>query len=109
MRIGIEAHQKSYRDYPVSTENPTLSLANLVDTLGQQFLWLPMTSRGKGINDGNSHFADMSTRSASEICGLRISDVRLKALLPLRDEAYAHPTQVRFTDGRGRECLCLWQ
>jgi hypothetical protein len=48
VRIGIEAYRKTYRDYPVSTEYPTLSLANMVDTLGQQFIWIPMTSLGKG-------------------------------------------------------------
>lgn len=52
LRVGIEAYQKDYRDYPVSTEYPTLSLANLVDTLGQQFLWLPMISRGAGVARG---------------------------------------------------------
>lgn len=57
-RLGIEAYRKSYRDYPVSTEYPTLSLANLVDTLGQQFLWLPMTSRGTGLAQGVELFGE---------------------------------------------------
>lgn len=48
LNLGIEAYDKIYRDYPVSTEYPTLSLANMVDTLGQQFIWIPMTSMGKG-------------------------------------------------------------
>src|SRR6202012_4853127 len=51
-KLGIEAYQKSYRDYPVSTEYPTLSVANMVDTLGQQFLWIPLTSGGTGITRG---------------------------------------------------------
>jgi hypothetical protein len=50
--IGIEAYQKNYSDYPVSTEYPSLSLANMVDTLGQEFIWLPMVSRGSGITRG---------------------------------------------------------
>jgi len=50
--IGIEAYRKTYRDYPVSTEYPTLSLANIVDTLGQQFIWIPMVSLGKGETYG---------------------------------------------------------
>lgn len=50
--LGVEAYQKNYRDYPVSTEYPSLSLANMVDTLGQEFIWIPMTSRGSGIARG---------------------------------------------------------
>ena len=57
-RVGLEAYQKKYRDYPVSTEYPTLSLANLVDTLGQQFLWLPMASRGTGLARGVELFGE---------------------------------------------------
>jgi hypothetical protein len=57
-RLGVEAYQKNYRDYPVSTEYPTISLANLVDTLGQQFLWLPMTSQGTGIVRGVELFGE---------------------------------------------------
>jgi hypothetical protein len=47
-RIGIEAYQKDYRRYPVSTEYPSLSLANMADDLGTQILWLPLTSQGTG-------------------------------------------------------------
>ncbi len=47
-RIGIEAYQKNYRDYPVSTQYPSLSLANMVDDLGTQISWLPLTSEGAG-------------------------------------------------------------
>ena len=57
-KAGIEAYQKVYRDYPVSTEYPSLSLANLVDTLGQQFLWLPMTSHGEGVARGIELFGE---------------------------------------------------
>lgn len=54
--IGIESYRKNYSDYPVSTEYPSLSLANMVDTLGQQFIWIPMTSRGRGRAYGMSLF-----------------------------------------------------
>ncbi|WP_158615286.1 TonB-dependent siderophore receptor [Acidipila sp. EB88] len=50
--LRVEAYRKDYRDYPVSTEFPQLSLANMVDTLGQQFIWLPMVSRGRGVAQG---------------------------------------------------------
>jgi len=48
LRLGIEAYEKNYRDYPVSSQFPTLSLANMVDDLGQQILWIPLVSRGTG-------------------------------------------------------------
>jgi hypothetical protein len=50
--IGIEAYQKDYSGYPVSTEYPSLSLANMVDTLGQEFIWIPLTSAGNGLTRG---------------------------------------------------------
>jgi len=65
-KMGLEIYQKNYHNYPVSTEYPTLSLANMVDTLGQQFLWIPLTSQGTGVTRGaelfgqahlGSHFA----------------------------------------------------
>jgi outer membrane receptor protein involved in Fe transport len=51
-QLSIEAYQKNYSNYPVSKQYPEMSLANLVDTLGQEFLWLPMTSQGRGITKG---------------------------------------------------------
>lgn len=47
-KLTIQGYRKEYWSYPVSSEYPTLSLANMVDTLGQEFLWLPMKSLGKG-------------------------------------------------------------
>ena len=52
LTLGAEAYNKEYRNYPVSTEYPTLSLANMVDTLGQQFVWIPFTSLGRGHTYG---------------------------------------------------------
>ena len=62
-RIGIEAYRKNYRDYPVSSEYPTLSLANTVDTLGALFLWMPMTSRGSGLAEGIELFGNIRAGS----------------------------------------------
>jgi hypothetical protein len=52
LKVKVESYQKIYYNYPVSTEYPSLSLANLVDNLGQQMIWLPLTSRGKGFAEG---------------------------------------------------------
>jgi hypothetical protein len=59
--VKIEGFRKDYRDYPVSSEYPTLSLANMVDTLGQEFIWIPMVSAGGGRAagielSGETHF-----------------------------------------------------
>jgi hypothetical protein len=51
-KIGIEAYQKNYRDYPVSTQYPSLSLANMVDDLGEEIVWLPLASQGTGVARG---------------------------------------------------------
>ena len=44
--LDIDAYEKHYRREPVSTEYPQLMLSNMVDTLGQGFVWLPLTSAG---------------------------------------------------------------
>jgi hypothetical protein len=50
--IAVEAYQKKYADYPVSAEYPSLSLANMVDTLGEEFVWIPLTGGGEGLTRG---------------------------------------------------------
>lgn len=52
LHIGLEAYQKNYRDYPASSQFPSLSLANMVDDLGQEILWIPLVSRGTGLARG---------------------------------------------------------
>jgi outer membrane receptor protein involved in Fe transport len=61
--ISTEAYRKRYWNEPVSTEYPSLMLANMVDTLGQQFVWLPLRTGGKGHSQGielsiRAHAAD---------------------------------------------------
>lgn len=50
--VGLQAYHKAYSNEPVSTEYQTLMLANMVDTLGQQFIWLPLASTGHGRAEG---------------------------------------------------------
>jgi hypothetical protein len=50
--VRLEAYRKLYRDEPVSTEYPSLMLANMVDTMGQEFVWLPLRSGGRGTSEG---------------------------------------------------------
>jgi hypothetical protein len=50
--IRIEAYNKQYSDTPASTEYPSVTLHDMVDMLGQQFVWLPMNSGGNGSSSG---------------------------------------------------------
>lgn len=52
LRITLNAYDKRYRNYPVSTEFPQLTMANIADTFGQAFLMFPMASRGTGVARG---------------------------------------------------------
>jgi hypothetical protein len=50
--LDVEAYQKNYRREAVSTEYPALMLSNMVDSLGQGFVWLPLTSTGTAQSRG---------------------------------------------------------
>ncbi|WP_158945310.1 TonB-dependent siderophore receptor [Granulicella sp. S190] len=56
--VSVEAYRKRYMDYPVATNYPQLSLANIADTFGQAFLLFRMTSAGLGLAQG----AELSVR-----------------------------------------------
>jgi hypothetical protein len=51
-QIRIEAYNKQYNDIPSSTEYPSVNLHDMVDMLGQQFVWLPLNSGGHGKSSG---------------------------------------------------------
>ncbi|HTB97107.1 MAG TPA: TonB-dependent receptor [Terracidiphilus sp.] len=50
--IHIEAYHKAYSALPASTEYPSVDLHDMVDMLGQQFVWLPMNSDARGSASG---------------------------------------------------------
>jgi len=50
--LDTEVYEKNYRREAVSTEYPSLMLSNMVDTLGQEFVWLPLTSGGTAQSRG---------------------------------------------------------
>jgi hypothetical protein len=52
LRVTVNAYQKLYSDYPVSTAFPQLSMANIADTFGQAFLMFPMVGQGQGVARG---------------------------------------------------------
>lgn len=52
MKLSVEAFRKIYRDYPVSLEYPTVSLANFGAQYEIDGLLFPMTSKGSGRAQG---------------------------------------------------------
>ncbi len=50
--VRIEAYNKDYAAIPASTEYPAVTLHTLVDMLGEQLVWLPMKSGGRGNSSG---------------------------------------------------------
>jgi len=51
-RASVEAYRKNYRDYPVSSQIPSLSLANVGDTFAVREILFPMISAGSGTVTG---------------------------------------------------------
>ena len=51
-RFTVEAYRKNYRDYPVSTRIPSLSLASIGDTFSIRDILFPLTTAGRGRSDG---------------------------------------------------------
>jgi outer membrane cobalamin receptor len=58
LRISLEVYRKTYKDYPVATQFPTLSLANLGDTFNVRDILFPLTSAGRGRAQGIELFAE---------------------------------------------------
>jgi len=52
LNLSLHTYDKRYSNEPASTEYPALMLANMVDTLGQQFVWLQLASIGRGRSYG---------------------------------------------------------
>ncbi len=57
-RVTLEAYVKRYADYPVSTQFPTLSLANVGDTFNVREVLFPLTSQGRGRAEGIELFIE---------------------------------------------------
>jgi hypothetical protein len=58
LRISAEIYRKNYKDYPVATQFPSLSLANLGDTFNVRDVLFPLTSAGRGRTQGIELFAE---------------------------------------------------
>ncbi len=58
LRFTAEVYRKDYKDYPVSLQFPTLSLANVGDTFAVRDILFPLTSAGRGRVTGFEIFAE---------------------------------------------------
>lgn len=58
LRVTVEAYLKQYKDYPVSTQFPSLSLASVGDTFQIREILFPLTSAGRGRARGVEVFAE---------------------------------------------------
>jgi TonB dependent receptor/Carboxypeptidase regulatory-like domain/TonB-dependent Receptor Plug Domain len=58
LRASLEVYRKNYKDYPVATQFPTLSLANLGDTFNVRDILFPLTSAGRGRAQGIELFIE---------------------------------------------------
>ena len=57
-RITLEGYRKYYRDYAVSLEYPTFTLANTGDTFAVNNILFPLTSAGRGRAEGVELFME---------------------------------------------------
>lgn len=58
LRFTAEAYTKEYKDYPVSQQFPTLSLANVGDTFAVRNILFPLVSAGRGRAMGVEFFVE---------------------------------------------------
>ena len=58
LRVTAEAYRKTYTDYPVASDLPAVSLANIGDTFDVREILFPLTSAGKGYSEGVELFVE---------------------------------------------------
>ena len=58
LRVTAEAYRKTYTDYPVASDLPTVSLANIGDTFDVREILFPLTSAGEGYSEGVEVFVE---------------------------------------------------
>ena len=57
-RVTVETYRKIYTGYPVASDLPTVSLANIGDTFDVREILFPLTSEGEGHSEGVEIFAE---------------------------------------------------
>jgi outer membrane receptor protein involved in Fe transport len=102
VRVSVEAYRKNYRDYPVATQFPSLSLANLGDTFNVRALLFPLTSAGAGQAYGVELSAERRrTERWYGVANLALSRTRHAGLDGvLRPGSFDYPVVLNVTAGR---------
>ena len=67
LRMTAEAYRKNYTDYPVASDLPTVSLANIGDTFDVREILFPLSSEGEGQSEGVEFFVEK--RLSSKLYG----------------------------------------
>jgi outer membrane receptor protein involved in Fe transport len=67
LRVTVEGYRKNYREYPVASGLPSLSLANIGDTFDVREILFPLTSAGRGHAHGVEAFVEK--RLTSKVYG----------------------------------------
>ncbi|HEX6976445.1 MAG TPA: TonB-dependent receptor, partial [Vicinamibacterales bacterium] len=101
-RASVEVYRKQYRDYPVSTQIPSLSLANVGDTFAVRDTLFPMTSAGDGTASGLELFLERQAGEGrwSGEANLSFSRARYSGLDGvLRDGSFDYPIVANFNGG----------
>jgi len=58
LRVTAEVYRKNYSRYPVASDLPTVSLANIGDTFNVREILFPLTSEGEGFSNGVELFVE---------------------------------------------------
>jgi hypothetical protein len=101
VRMTIEAYQKDYKDYPVSVQFPSFSMASAGDTFDVTEILMPYASAGRGRARGIEFFIEKKFRGRWFAQGnLSISDTKFSGLDGvLRPGAYDYPVVVNAVAG----------
>jgi hypothetical protein len=67
VRVTVEAYRKSYTGYPVASDLPSVSLANIGDTFDVREILFELTSAGDGYSEGIEIFVEK--RMTSKLYG----------------------------------------
>ena len=100
-KLSVEVYSKGYRDYPVSTQFPTLSLANMGDSFDPTQSLIPLVSAGRGRAEGVEIFAMRRSTTWNAQASVAWSRTRHAGLDDvLRPSSFDSPVVVNLLAGR---------
>lgn len=101
VRMTVEAYQKDYKDYPVSLQFPSFSLASAGDTFDVTEILMPYTSAGRGRTRGLEFFIEKKFRDRwFAQANLSFSSTKFSGLDGIRRPGtYDYPVVANFVMG----------